>query len=242
MGTQSHRKHHDYAPAQHHLEYPGSAEHGQQGWLDATEQRARILVLTPAMCRDRERERATRLGKAQLRSSSRQLPERAQRLSRTGSPGSCLGRTKLVAMGNSQQGFPASLHPRKAASSSSAFYTRAPTIRVPSLGHRGSGRAHVSGLALVPVTLVTAASEHSQILGTTSGPKQCGLRNSPPKLHVLPPLCPTQLASPRLTAQAEQARLGTCFKQSAFGKDFRHQFCLPHKVRNSLDTLSMSLC
>lgn len=47
---------------------------------------------------------------------------------------------------------------------------------------------------------------------------------------------------PRPTAQAEQARLGTCFKQSAFGKDLRRQFCLPHKVRNSLDTLSMSLC
>lgn len=106
MGTQSHRKHHDYAPAQHHLEYPSSTEHGQQGWLDATEQRARILVLTPAMCRDRERERATRPGKAQLHSSSRQLPERAQRLSRTGSPGSRLGRTELIAWATASRASP----------------------------------------------------------------------------------------------------------------------------------------
>lgn len=114
---------------------------------------------------------------------------------------------------------------------------------------KGSGRAHVSGP--VPCPCDTDGScfwaEWNLVCYFSPCPKlqqiQCGQISVPLELGVLHPVFPASLASTLwLIAQAKQAQLWIHSKQLAFRKGFCHQFCLSYKVRNSLDTLSVSLC
>lgn len=132
-----------------------------------------------------------------------------------------------------------------------------PPIQLPmdpqrtSLGQTGRwpSRAHVSGLDPCPCDIDDSCfwTEWNLVVYFSPCPKlqqnHCGLANLPLKLSTPYPVLPAWLASTLwLIAQAKQAQFWICLKQLAFKKDFCHQFCLSYKVRNSLDTLSMSLC
>lgn len=142
----------------------------------------------PAMCRGREHERETQPGKAQLHSKSHHLAEKAKRSTRTrqaGSPTSCLGRTELIATRNTQQPFPHWSPSVQSGQQKFCLLHKSTPLSKRPTGSAVGLREQVwdkeegdlaepmsQGWTLVPVTLVTAASEQSETLCTTSVPAQ----------------------------------------------------------------------